>query len=382
MSILAAFLLARTVMDTVDITRNVASTARTAAAAAEIASSVASIKKANSEKAAAEAQAAAFRSQQAMPQANNRNIVNSYDLDLFYAKVAMLSYIAKADNVISYEEQLELNQILSVAENMYGKQAVINAQNIFEHEGSSFMALEPYLQKIQDRDLDSFIFYADEFTKSDNKLTVEEQNAIQKLRTYIDSRKGKKNFFNLSCPNCGAGLRPDSYGYKADCAYCGYEVVLNTDNSPHKINTPGKCSSCGKVLAKFDNSKVFTFCPYCGGNVNGVNEQVNINQRINVSGVVYQVQNKANEPNLYITYNTNNPGVGMVTRIVSTGTKNTYINGQTLSFHLPQGPQSIVLKIGKKNYSRDIVIPANNAPVRIYGSFNGRAQISIDQPPC
>ena len=70
----------------------------------------------------------------------------------------------------------------------------------------------------------------------------------------------------------------------------------------------------------------------------------------------------------------------MVSRIVDTGVKGTYVNGQTLSYHLNQGPHTIVLKIGKKNYNRDIVIPPDNQPVRIYASFNGRAQISIDQP--
>ena len=92
---------------------------------------------------------------------------------------------------------------------------------------------------------------------------------------------------------------------------------------------------------------------------------------------MYQNHNGAN---LYITYNTINSNVGMVTRIVSDGTKHTYSNGQTFAFRLAPGCQTIILKIGKKNYSRDIVIHPSNSPVRIYASYNGRAQISIDQP--
>ena len=140
-----------------------------------------------------------------------------------------------------------------------------------------------------------------------------------------------------------------------------------------------KCPSCGATM-KFDDSRDSMFCPYCGGRVTNLAEQVNINQNINVSGTVVHVQDRSNEPNLYISYNTNNPGVGMVTRIVTTGVKNTYVNGQTLTYHLNQGSHTIILKIGKKNYSRNIVIPQDNSPVRIYASFNGRAQISIDQP--
>ena len=131
---------------------------------------------------------------------------------------------------------------------------------------------------------------------------------------------------------------------------------------------------------QFDDSQDSMFCPYCGGKVANIAQNVNINQQVNVSGTVIQVQDRSNDPNLYISYNTSNPSVGMVSRIVSTGVKGTYVNGQTLSYHLNQGQHTIILKIGKKNYSRNIVIPADNAPVRIYASFNGRAQISIDQP--
>ena len=140
-----------------------------------------------------------------------------------------------------------------------------------------------------------------------------------------------------------------------------------------------KCSNCGAHM-QFDNTREFMFCEYCGHRVANVNEQVNINQQVNVSGTVYHVQDRSNEPNLYISYNTSNPKVGMVTRIVSTGVKSTYVNGQTLSFHLNQGRQLIVLKIGSRNYNREVVIPPDNSPVRIYASFNGRARISIDQP--
>ena len=140
-----------------------------------------------------------------------------------------------------------------------------------------------------------------------------------------------------------------------------------------------KCPSCG-AQTQFDDSKEFMFCQYCGGKVANIAEQLNINQQVSVSGTVVHVQDRSNDPNLYISYNTNNASVGLVSRIVSTGVKNTYVNGQTLSFHLNQGPQTVILKIGKKNYSRNIVIPPDNSPVRIYASFNGRAQISIDQP--
>jgi len=125
------------------------------------------------------------------------------------------------------------------------------------------------------------------------------------------------------------------------------------------------CPNCRAKL-QFDDSKEVGFCPYCG-------------EKINRS--FSHMQSGPDHPNVFISYSSINPAVRMVTRIVSTGVKNTYANGQTMSFRLPQGPQTIILKIGKKNYSRNIVVPSDNTPVRIYASFNGRAQITIDQPP-
>ena len=133
------------------------------------------------------------------------------------------------------------------------------------------------------------------------------------------------------------------------------------------------CPQCGAQMT-VDDTREHIFCTYCGYKIE------NITQKIEVSGTVQHIVDHSNEPNLYINFTTIDSSVSMVTRIVSTGQKNTYINGQTLSFHLPKGKQQIVLKIGRKNYDREIVIPEDNSPVRIYASFNGRNQISIDQP--
>lgn len=124
------------------------------------------------------------------------------------------------------------------------------------------------------------------------------------------------------------------------------------------------CPNCRAKL-QFNDSKEVGFCPYCG-------------EKINRS--FSHMQSGPDQPNVFISYSSINPAVRMVTRIVSTGVKNTYANGQTMSFRLAPGPQTIVLKIGRKNYARNIVVPSDNTPVRIYASFNGRAQIAIDQP--
>lgn len=127
-----------------------------------------------------------------------------------------------------------------------------------------------------------------------------------------------------------------------------------------------RCPHCGATM-QFEDTMESMFCPFCGGMVS--NDAFDRQDSTNI-----------NEPNLYISYNSTDKNVGMVTRIVSTGVKNTYISGQTLSFHLTPGTQNIVLKIGRINYNRSVVIPSDNSPVRIYASYDGRAHISIDQP--
>lgn len=141
-----------------------------------------------------------------------------------------------------------------------------------------------------------------------------------------------------------------------------------------------KCPHCGANMEVNDQLDM-VFCTYCGTKIANLKERIEVTQNVNVNGVVRHVMDRSNDPNLIISYATTNPSVVMVVRIVQTGQKNTYLNGQTQTYHLRAGTHQIVLKIGKKNYDRTIVIPADNSPVRINATFNGRrAEITIDQP--
>lgn len=141
-----------------------------------------------------------------------------------------------------------------------------------------------------------------------------------------------------------------------------------------------KCPHCGANMEVNDALDTI-MCTYCGSKIANLKERIEVTQNVNVSGVVKHIMDRSNDPNLIISYATTNPSVVMVVRIVKTGQKNTYLNGQTQTYHLQAGVHQIVLKIGKKNYDRTIVIPADNSPVRINATFNGRrAEITIDQP--
>lgn len=140
-----------------------------------------------------------------------------------------------------------------------------------------------------------------------------------------------------------------------------------------------KCPNCGATM-QFDDTREVMFCQSCGGRVANIDQNININKQVNVSGRVVHVRDRSNDPNLIITYQTANPDIKMVSRIVSTGAVGIYTNGKTLSYHLNPGQHTIILKIGIKNYSREIYVPADNTPVRIYATYYKRANISIEQP--
>lgn len=129
-----------------------------------------------------------------------------------------------------------------------------------------------------------------------------------------------------------------------------------------------KCTSCGANMEAEDGTHTY-FCPYCGSKIENAAERVEI------------TFDHSNEPNLVVNYNSIHPGVMLVVRIVSTGQKSIYMNGQRATYHLQPGMQRIILKIGKKNYARDVFINPKKGPVTINCAYTGRGQITVDQPP-
>lgn len=137
------------------------------------------------------------------------------------------------------------------------------------------------------------------------------------------------------------------------------------------------CPYCGTIL-NFDNTMSYMICHRCGSRITMSQQNPAVQQ--NVSGLVPTQPGASVNPNLIISYMSISPTVGLVVRIVSTGERRYCISGQTMSFQLLPGNHRIILKIGKKNYARDIYVPAYNAPVRISAGWNGRGQITVDQP--
>ena len=139
------------------------------------------------------------------------------------------------------------------------------------------------------------------------------------------------------------------------------------------------CPNCGANM-EVDDSRENVYCTYCGTKIANMEERVHVEQNVNVSGTVVHKIDRSNEPTLYISYASVNRGVILVTRIVGRSGKYKLISGQALPMHLEPGAYAVILKIGKKNYKRNIYIPDDRTPVRITAGYDGRAQIAIDQP--
>lgn len=139
------------------------------------------------------------------------------------------------------------------------------------------------------------------------------------------------------------------------------------------------CPQCGATL-DMDDSREFIFCRFCGTKILNTAQKIEVKQDVNVSGMILHRTDYSNEPNLVINYSSSNISVKMVVNILSLRTKLTFINGQSMTFYLPEGRNEIVLKIGKKNYRRFVIINSHYPPVKIHASWSKHAQIYIESP--
>ena len=128
------------------------------------------------------------------------------------------------------------------------------------------------------------------------------------------------------------------------------------------------CPNCGAESS--DSYGVSYFCTKCGARLaSGTTLPYNNSELVPVNSFA-PANTYTNTPNLIIQYNSAHPRVLLVVRIVSTGDKRVYYPGDTATYTLRPGPQAIILKIGKKNYRRDVVITPGT-PVTIKASWSG-----------
>ena len=274
--------------------------------------------------------------------------ISQYDIDLFYAKVAMCAYIANADHNLSDSERAELNRVISVSKEMYGAKATQNAKRIINNPGTTFMMVEPFLGKIRLKDLDTFLIFAEEIAQTDSSVSPEEEVALGRIRSYIESRRGNKlakdkkavnpdqdnnketvtsdnpqTVIELTCPKCSGHMQPDAYGYKADCNHCGYSIIMNPNNAPAKelFQADPQILLANQGLEEARSIEFFTI-----------------------------------RPDDYVQFYLNNTFIGDIS------------DTQTISMNFPKARTALTMRYGK-NYrkSAEVIIPEDGHDYQIYG---------------
>lgn len=279
---IATFLVGKAVEKTASNLGKVAAAAAVTATAATVAKAV-DMKR---EMSASEAQLAALRAQtdlqraqleaqrQAMYEArgiqqNNQQMRNnvsgkrmngnqdskngvSYEVLLFYAKIAMCSYIINADHKVSGKEEDMIENMIYMARADYGNKVYDKAYMIYEMCDNNFMEVQEHLDRVEVRDIKRYLQSAEDIAQIDG-CGEAEIRAINRINAYIKQRMKdeaetsaydnceaerapieRKSFtpMDLTCPGCAAKMRMDSYGYMAECDYCGLEKLINPDNAP------------------------------------------------------------------------------------------------------------------------------------------------------
>ncbi len=134
------------------------------------------------------------------------------------------------------------------------------------------------------------------------------------------------------------------------------------------------CPNCGAPM-DVDDSKSVIFCSNCGTKMLNQQEVVQIQQH-----VVVEHKQEKDPHTLIVNYTASDMNVKLVVLVRAIKRKDVLISGQQMKYILAPGQYVIVLKIGKINYNRTIVVPKDGTPVEIHASWAGRANISIDQP--
>ena len=185
--------------------------------------------------------------QQAQQQAINYNSsapVNKYQQDQrakmsnYLGKLACCYYIARADGMISREEQLELDRITTdfIADPMIADSYKADVQRI-STTNMSFNDIRPYLEKTDTSVLVYFMQDIDSVARANGNISDQEDKAIENIRRYIEVRTGQKlernirtgpNTVDLVCDHCGGAMDIDETFLHATCPFCGSQKIIDT----------------------------------------------------------------------------------------------------------------------------------------------------------
>lgn len=165
---------------------------------------------------------------------------SEYDVRLLCAEVAICAYIIYADDQVSEAEKGLINSFFENIFSEYGPEVHAKAVQAYKNSKKNFINVQDYIRKIRLKDIKLYLQAAEEISEVDG-VDESETKAIQRIKDYIEQLE-TGSAQSLVCPSCGGVMNIDDYGYKATCASCGREVVVEPANAPssayREVNRP------------------------------------------------------------------------------------------------------------------------------------------------
>ena len=156
------------------------------------------------------------------------------------ARIALCYYIAKADGVISPEEQMDLDYMCSSLMNNPNASASFRTelQKITSDRSSNFMNVEKYLDKLDVNTLSTLQADMQRVAELTDGVTENERKAMAVFQNYLYGKQGfpgsnmneqfagKARVINLKCTGCGAELEINGSRTETYCPYCGSKQII------------------------------------------------------------------------------------------------------------------------------------------------------------
>ncbi len=163
------------------------------------------------------------------------------------------------------------------------------------------------------------------------------------LTTQSSNSTDKPSFVPAMCPNCNARLNVDPSLQIAQCGACGTQLIVQDAIKKYNISGTVNLVHSGNVVH---------------------------------SGTVLYQKDYSNEPNLYVSYVSVDPTLGMSLKIVKTSITSILNSGMNTSFKLAPGQYIIKIKFGNLmrvnvNAERRIIIKEDGSPTRVDIGWKG-----------
>jgi DNA-directed RNA polymerase subunit RPC12/RpoP len=156
------------------------------------------------------------------------------------ARIALCYYIAKADGVISPEEQMDLDYMCSSLMNNPNASASFRneLQQIVTDRSSNFMNVEKYLNRLDANTLSTLQADAQRIAELTDGVTENERKAMSVFQNYVYGKQGfpggnmngqfagAARIVSLKCSGCGADLQINTSHTETFCPYCGTRQII------------------------------------------------------------------------------------------------------------------------------------------------------------